>query len=273
MAHAAARASRIASHLVASPVAGLSRFAGQVAIITGGARGIGFAAAERFAQEGIQAVAIFDVLDASEAVAKLEGLGAKAMCLKVDLTQPEEVNAAVAKVVAAYGKVDVVVQSAGMTGVTNLKAHEVDPDNFKKIWEVNVFGMFLVCKAVLPRMLESGYGRILNIASISGKDGNPGQLGYASSKAAVIGLTKTMGKDYANIGKDITINSLAPAVVQTAMVEAMPQEQVSMMTSKIPMGRTGKLVEVAATIAYACSPECSFTTGFCFDFSGGRTVY
>merc|ERR1712203_451570 len=199
-------------------------------------------------------------------------LGVNAIAVALDLTKPEEVAAGVDKVMKAFGRIDVVVQAAGITGVTNLKAHEVDPENFRKIWEVNVFGMFLVCKAVLPKMLEAGYGRIVNVASISGKDGNPGQLGYASSKAAVIGLTKTMGKDYANVGKDITINSLAPAVVKTAMVEAMPQEQVSMMTSKIPMGRTGKLEEVAATVAFVCSPECSFTSGFCFDFSGGRTV-
>ncbi|CAE7642738.1 LRA5 [Symbiodinium sp. CCMP2456] len=136
-----------------------------------------------------------------------------------------------------------------------------------------VKAIFLCAKAVLPSMLKSGYGRIVNIASISGKDGNAGMLAYSSSKAAVINLTKVMGKEYANLGKDITINCIAPAVVQTAMVDAMPPEQVKYMTDKIPMARTGKLDEVAATILFAASQECSFTTGFCFDASGGRTVY
>merc|ERR1712083_993258 len=134
-------------------------------------------------------------------------------------------------------------------------------------------GVFLCAKAVLPSMMEEGYGRIVNIASISGKEGNAGMLAYSSSKAAVINLTKVMGKDYVNMGKDITVNCVAPAVVRTAMVDAMPAEQVKYMTDKIPMSRTGTVDEVAATICFAASPECSFTTGFCFDCSGGRTVY
>merc|ERR1712194_432892 len=128
-------------------------------------------------------------------------------------------------------------------------------------------------KAVLPSMMKGGYGRIVNVASISGKDGNAGMLAYSSSKAAVINLTKVMGKEYANLGKDITINCIAPAVVQTAMVDAMPADQVKYMTDKIPMGRTGKLSEVAGTVLFAASSECSFTTGFCFDCTGGRAVY
>eukprot|EP00439_Symbiodinium_sp_Y106_P072956 s332_g13.t1 len=149
----------------------------------------------------------------------------------------------------------------------------VELADFQRVYDVNVKAIFLCAKAVLPSMLKSGYGRIVNIASISGKDGNAGMLAYSSSKAAVINLTKVMGKEYANLGKDITINCIAPAVVQTAMVDAMPPEQVKYMTDKIPMGRTGKLDEVAATILFAASQECSFTTGFCFDASGGRTVY
>merc|ERR1712083_376085 len=134
-----------------------------------------------------------------------------------------------------------------------------------KVFDVNVKALFLCAKAVLPSMMNTGYGRIVNIASISGKDGNAGMLAYSSSKAAVINLTKVMGKDYATTGKDITVNCVAPAVVQTAMVPAMPAEQVKYMTDKIPMGRCGDLPEVAATIAFATSKECSFTTGFCFD--------
>ncbi|CAK9095696.1 unnamed protein product [Durusdinium trenchii] len=193
------------------------------------------------------------------------------------------------------------VEPAGITGKTNVKTHEVDVNDFQRVFDVNVKAVFLCAKTVLPSMLKAGYGRIVNIASISGKDGNAGMLAYSSSKAAVINLTKVMGKDYAASGKDITINCIAPAVVQTAMVDAMPPEQVKYMTDKIPMGRTAKLEEdgihlqfwgrttrrarnrdkeevlmhfvVAATVLFAASGECSFTTGFCFDASGGRTVY
>ena len=134
-----------------------------------------------------------------------------------------------------------------------------------------MLGIFNVCKAVLPSMVKRNYGRIINIASISGKEGNPGQSAYASSKGAVIALTKTMGKDYAKTG--ITVNSLAPAVIQTEMVDAMPRSQVDMMTSKIPMGRCGELEEIAAVVAFMASRENSFSTGFCFDMTGGRATY
>ncbi|CAJ1387981.1 unnamed protein product [Effrenium voratum] len=187
--------------------------------------------------------------------------------------QEDAVNGAVAEVVREHGRVDVLVQAAGITGKTNIKSHEVDLADFQRVYDVNVKAIFLCAKAVLPSMLSNNYGRIVNIASISGKDGNAGMLAYSSSKAAVINLTKVMGKDYASLGKDITVNCIAPAVVQTAMVDAMPKEQVKYMTDKIPMGRTAKLDEVAGTVLYAASSECSFTTGFCFDASGGRTVY
>mmetsp|Transcript_13208 Transcript_13208/g.24410 ORF Transcript_13208/g.24410 Transcript_13208/m.24410 type:complete len:297 (-) Transcript_13208:115-1005(-) len=251
------------------------RFAGQVCVITGGARGIGQAVAERLASEGAAAVCLFDVLDAAEAVAgiKAKSPGTQVMSLTVQLTKESEVNEAMAKVVKAFGKVDVLVQAAGITGKTNLKTHEVDPADFDLVFDVNVKAMFLVARAALPTMLDKGYGRIVNIASISGKDGNAGMLAYSASKAAVINLTKVMGKDYVNMGKDITVNCIAPAVVRTAMVAAMPEKQVEYMTAKIPMGRCGDLDEVAGTVLFAASPECSFTTGFCFDASGGRAVY
>merc|ERR1711920_82907 len=172
-----------------------------------------------------------------------------------------------------FGRVDVLVQAAGITGKTNVKTHEVNTADFMKVFDVNVKALFLCAKAVLPSMMKEGYGRIVNIASISGKDGNAGMLAYSASKAAAINLTKVIGKDYATTGKDITCNCVAPAVVQTAMVDAMPAEQVKYMTDKIPMARTGKLDEVAATVLFAASRECSFTTGFCFDTSGGRAVY
>jgi 3-oxoacyl-[acyl-carrier protein] reductase len=147
----------------------------------------------------------------------------------------------------------------------------VDPENFDAVFRVNVKGIFNGCKAVLPYMTKQGYGRIVNIASIAGKEGNAGMLAYSSSKAAVIGLTKTIGKEYAESG--ITCNALAPAVVRTQMVEDMPPEQVKYMTDKIPMKRCGTIDEIANLVAFIASPEASFTTGFCFDATGGRSVY
>lgn len=274
MTTASIRAARICRHVSASHVSSAGgRFAGQVCVVTGGAKGIGRAVAERLASEGARSVALFDVSDGSEAVAALQKIGAEAVWINVDITNQAAVEAASAKVLKQFGRVDVLVQAAGITGATNLKTHEVDPANFQAVFDVNVKAMFLVARSIIPSMLETGYGRIVNVASISGKDGNAGMLAYSSSKAAVINLTKVMGKDYVNMGKDITINCVAPAVVRTAMVEAMPAEQVKYMTDKIPMGRTCGLDEVGATIAFAASKECSFTTGFCFDCTGGRAVF
>lgn len=251
------------------------RFDGQVCIVTGGAQGIGRAIAERLCAEGARAVCLFDKGDASEAVSSLSKASpsCKVLAKRVELAEEADVQAAVSEVRRDLGRVDVLVQAAGITGKTNIKTHEVELADFQRVFDVNVKALFLCAKAVLPAMLESGYGRIVNVASISGKDGNAGMLAYSSSKAAVINLTKVMGKEYANIGKDITINCIAPAVVQTPMVDAMPADQVKYMTEKIPMGRTGKLSEVASTVLFAASSDCSFTTGFCFDCTGGRAVY
>jgi len=173
--------------------------------------------------------------------------------------------------IAKLGSVDVLVQSAGITGVTKLSTHEVDPANFDLVMRINCHGVFLGCRAVLGRMKEQGSGRVVNIASIAGKEGNAGMCAYSTSKAAVIGMTKVMGKEYAETG--VTVNAVAPAVVQTAMVDAMPAEQVKYMTDKIPMKRTGKIPEIAALVEFIASPEASFTTGFTFDATGGRAVY
>lgn len=271
------RVKQLSQHLCAMPVQSAARrFEGQVCIVTGGAQGIGRAIAMALAKEGARAVWIFDKLDGTAVATALaqEIPGIKAHALQLDLAEEAAVQKAVDEVARQCGgRVDVLVQAAGITGKTNLKTHEVDAADFQRVFDVNVKAVFLCAKSVLPLMLKSGYGRIVNIASISGKDGNAGMLAYSSSKAAVINLTKVMGKDYATLGKDITVNCIAPAVVQTAMVDAMPPEQVKYMTDKIPMGRTGKLHEVAATVLFAASSECSFTTGFCFDASGGRTVY
>ena len=176
-----------------------------------------------------------------------------------------------AAIAPEFGRIDLLVNCAGITGKTNLKSHEVDILDFDRVLGLNVRGTFLTCRAVLPLMLGRNYGRILNVASIAGKEGNAGMVSYSTSKAAVIGMTKAMGKEYAETG--ITINALAPAVIRTAMVDAMPEDQVKYMTDKIPMKRCGTMEEFAAVALFILSPANSFSTGFTFDLSGGRAVY
>ena len=250
----------------------MSRFENQVALISGAARGIGQGIARRLGGEGAS-VALLDMDEAqlAHAAAELEGTGLTVQAVAGDVTDEDQVRAAVAQVLERFGRLDVLVTCAGMTGQTNLKTHEVDPADFDRVMALNVRGMYLCIRAVLPTMLQADYGRIVNIASISGKDGNAGMLAYSTSKAAVIGLTKVVGKEYADTG--ITCNAIAPAVVRTAMVDALPEEQVKYMTDKIPMSRTGEIEEIAAVVAFAASREASFTTGFTFDASGGRAVY
>ncbi|MEO7414186.1 MAG: SDR family NAD(P)-dependent oxidoreductase [Opitutaceae bacterium] len=244
-------------------------FSDQTAIITGGASGIGLAIARRLQASGVFVVA-FDRDEARFAALAAE-FGTRGICRSVDVTDEAAVRAAVDAIAAARGRIDILINSAGITGRTNLKSHEVDLADFETVMRINVRGPFLTSKAVLPVMLQRGYGRVLHIASIAGKEGNAGMLAYSTSKAAVIGLTKVQGKEYAETG--ITVNALAPAVVRTALVEAMPDAQVKYMTDKIPMKRCGSLEEVAAMAAFIVSPENSFTTGFTFDLTGGRAVY
>ena len=250
----------------------MKRFEDQVAIVTGGAQGLGLGIARRLGEEGAR-VALFDIKPQQLEVAadELRSAGIEVHTAGVDVTDEAAVSAAVHQVKGAFGRIDVLVTAAGVVGTTNRQTHEVDTADFRQVMEINVTGMFLCCKAVLPAMLEAKYGRIVNIASISGKEGNAGMLAYSTSKAAVIGLTKAMGKEYAETG--ITVNSLAPAVVRTQMVDELPPEQVKYMTDKIPMKRTGEISEIAATVAFMASPEASFTTAFTFDTSGGRATY
>jgi 2-dehydro-3-deoxy-L-rhamnonate dehydrogenase (NAD+) len=173
--------------------------------------------------------------------------------------------------VAALGSLEALVNCAGITGKTNVKGHEVDLADFDAVYRINLRGALVVAQAVLPRMLAQNYGRILQVASIAGKEGNAGMAAYSASKAGLIGLVKSMAKDYAETG--VTINALAPAVIQTPLVDALPQATIDYMTAKIPMRRCGTLEEVAAMIAWIVSPACSFTTGFTFDLSGGRATY
>ena len=241
----------------------------QVAIITGGGDGLGRALARRLVPNGA-VVALFDVNAERLARATTE-LGPNARGWTVDVTQPGQVRQAVREVIAAWQKIDILVNCAGITGATNRKSHEVELADFRRVMELNLFGSFNTFQAVIPHMLAQRYGRVLHVASIAGKEGNAGMLAYSASKAAVIGMTKVQGKEYAESG--VVVNAIAPAVIRTELVDKMPPAQVEYMTSRIPMKRCGTLEEFAALAAFIVSPETSFTTGFTFDLTGGRTVY
>jgi len=244
-------------------------FKDQVAVVTGAASGLGLAIAGKLSDAGAT-VALLDLnreaLDAAAA-----SIGSRAVPLTVDLTDAEQVQQTIGDLAERFGRIDILVNSAGVTGKTNLKSHEVELSDLRFVFDVNFMASFLTARAVLPWMLRQNYGRILHIASIAGKEGNAGMLAYSASKAAVIGMTKVQGKEYAETG--ITVNALAPAVIQTPMVDAMPSEQVKYMTDKIPMKRCGTLDEIAHMAAFIVSPGTSFTTGFTFDMTGGRAVY
>lgn len=237
----------------------MSGFSEQVAIVTGAASGLGLAIAKKLHAEGAQVVAI-DLNEASLPVS-----------FAVDLTKEDQVANVVNQVAEKFGRIDILVNSAGVTGATNIKSHEVETDNLRFVFDVNFMASFFTARAVLPWMLKNNYGRILHIASIAGKEGNAGMLAYSASKAAVIGMTKVQGKEYAESG--ITVNALAPAVIQTPMVDAMPEAQVKYMTDKIPMKRCGTLDEIAHMAAFIVARETAFTTGFTFDMTGGRATY
>jgi 3-oxoacyl-[acyl-carrier protein] reductase len=244
-------------------------FEGLTAIITGAASGLGLAIANRLDQEGAR-VAMLDLNEAA-LVSASRSIGERASAFAIDITDESQVANVVSQIGSQFGRIDILVNSAGVTGKTNIKSDEVDSGDLRFVFDVNFMGSFFMAKAVLPWMLKQNYGRILHIASIAGKEGNAGMLAYSASKAAVIGMTKVQGKEYAETG--ITINALAPAVIQTAMVDALPEAQVKYMTDKIPMKRCGTLDEVANMAAFIVSPGASFTTGFTFDMTGGRATY
>ena len=196
---------------------------------------------------------------------------ANTMFHSIDITSESEVKKAIGETNQLFGAVHLLVNCAGITGKTNIKSDEVAYEDLQHVFNVNFSGSFFTSKYVLPLMLKGNYGRILHMASIAGKEGNAGMLAYSASKAAVIAMTKVQGKEFAQT--NIKINALAPAVVETALVQAMPEQQVQYMTEKIPMKRCGTLEEVASMAAFILSKENSFTTGFTFDLSGGRATY
>jgi 2-dehydro-3-deoxy-L-rhamnonate dehydrogenase (NAD+) len=234
-------------------------------VITGAASGLGQAICTRFTRLGA-AVRGIDVNQASLRAIQTD-LGKNFVPVICDVTIWEEVVQAFQQL----PPVDVLVNCAGITGKTDLRSDETDPADVERVFRVNFFGSYYTSKAILPQMANRGYGRVLHIASIAGKEGNAGMLAYSASKAAVIAMTKVQGKEMAGTG--VTVNALAPAVIRTAMVDAMPERQVKYMTDKIPMGRCGSLDEVVAMVEFIVSPRCSFTTGFTFDLSGGRATY
>ncbi len=244
-------------------------FNSQSAIVTGAASGLGRAVALQLSEMGV-GLALAD--QDREGIEKISlELTGKHKLFPVDITDEGDVMQMVEKAGGYFGKIDILVNCAGITGKTNIKSHETDTTNLRLVFDVNFMGSWYTSKYVLPWMLKQNYGRILHFSSIAGKEGNAGMLAYSASKAAVIGMTKVQGKEYAETG--ITVNAIAPAVIQTALVEAMPSEQVKYMTDKIPMKRCGTMQELTAMVLYILSPKNSFTTGFVFDLSGGRATY
>jgi NAD(P)-dependent dehydrogenase (short-subunit alcohol dehydrogenase family) len=238
---------------------------GRVAVITGGARGIGLATAERFVRSGAK-VALWDLDGADAAARRIEG----AIGCTVDVTDEKSVAASLADTERRLGAVDILVASAGIAG-PNATVADYPVDAWRKVIEVDLNGVFLCCRAVVPGMVKRTYGRIVNIASIAGKEGNPNAAPYSAAKAGVISLTKSLGKELAQTG--VRVNCITPAAVKTAIFDQITQQHIDYMLSKIPMGRFGTVEEMAAMIAWLASEECSFTTGGVFDVSGGRATY
>lgn len=240
---------------------------GQVALVTGGGQGIGRAIATRLRDAGAR-VAVFD---ADLAKARIAAEALDGLALGGDVRSESDVADAVARCEAALGPISILVNNAGITGRTDL-SWKLSVDDLKTVLDVNVVGPFLFCRAVVPGMLARGYGRVVNVASVAGKEGNPTLLPYSASKAAVIAMTKSLAKELAGKG-DLTVNSIAPAVIRTPILEGMAPATVDYMIGKIPMGRVGTVEEVAALVHYLASADASFTTGQCYDISGGRATY
>jgi 3-oxoacyl-[acyl-carrier protein] reductase len=242
---------------------------GRTAVVTGGAQGIGFAIARRLVESGAR-VALWDIEQArlGEATAALGEAAASAV--HVELTDEREVESATAATLDRHGRIDILVNNAGITG-GNASTWQLEPAVWRRTIEVNLVAPYLVCRALVPHMIARGYGRIVNIASIAGKEGNPNASHYSASKAGLIALTKSLAKELAMQG--VLVNAVTPAVAKTRLFDTMTQTHIDFMLGKIPMGRFLELGEAAALVAWLCSEECSFSTGAVFDLSGGRATY
>ena len=246
---------------------------GRVAVITGGAQGIGYAVAERMLQSGASVV-LWDIdaallAQAEDALRKLKHGGAVSTAI-VELTLDADIAAASADAVRDHRRIDILVNNAGITG-GNAPTWELAPEVWRRVIEVNLVAPYLTCRAVVPQMVKQGYGRIVNIASVAGKEGNPNASHYSASKAGLIALTKSLAKELAT--KGVLVNAVSPAAAKTAMFDSMTQQHIDFMLSKIPIARFLEVTEAAAMIAWLASEECSFSTGAVFDLSGGRATY
>ena len=243
-------------------------FAGQAAVITGGAKGIGLAIAQRLIADGAS-VSLWD-LDSERLVEAAESLTGKVHTQTLDITDSDAVDAAAAAVEREFGHIDILVNSAGITG-PNKTIWQYDAADWRQVIDINLTGTFLTCRAIAPYMRARDYGRVVNIASIAGKEGNPNAAAYSASKAGVIGLTKSLGKELADT--KVTANCITPAAVKTEIFDQMTDEHINYMLSKIPLNRFGLVTEVANLVAWLASADCTFSTGAVFDVSGGRATY
>jgi 2-dehydro-3-deoxy-L-rhamnonate dehydrogenase (NAD+) len=249
---------------------------GRVAVITGGARGIGFACAERMIASGAK-VMLWDadanaLRDARQKLAANVGSATNVATALVDVTDEAAVSAATQTTLEAFSRIDILVNNAGITG-PNVKTWDYAPADFRKVIEVDLVAPYLVSRAIVPHMIANGYGRIVNIASVAGKEGNPNAPAYSAAKAGLIGLTKSLGKELASVAPNVLCNCITPAAAETDIFKQMTAEHIAFMKSKIPMNRFVKVEEIAAMVVWLASEDCSFSTGAVFDISGGRATY